>query len=65
MIWILCNKTKYMIDNKKLQLIATELSVGVRKLNLSLAFITQSYFVAPKNISQNSTNYFIIKIPDK
>lgn len=65
MIWILCNKTKYMIDNKKLQLIATELSVGVRKLNLSLAFITQSYFVAPKNISQNSTNYVIIKIPDK
>lgn len=54
-----------MIGNKKLQLIATELSVGVRKLNLSLAFITQSYFIAPKDISQNSINYFIIKIPDK
>ena len=36
-----------------------------KKLNISLVFITQSYFALPKNIRLNSTHYFIIKIPNK
>ena len=35
------------------------------KLIISLDFITKSYFAVPKNIRQNSTYYFIIKIPKK
>ena len=45
-----------MLSNKKLR---------VRKLNISLVFITQSYFVVPKNIRLNSTHYFVIKVPSK
>ena len=37
-----------MLSNKKLNPIVTELLIRVRKLNISLAFITQSYFAAPK-----------------
>ena len=36
-----------------------------RKLNISLIFITQSYFAVPKKTWQNSTHYFIMKIPNK
>ena len=36
-----------------------------RKLNIFLAFITQSYFAVPKDIKLNSTHYFIMKIPNK
>ena len=32
------------INNKKLNLVKTELFIGGRKLNISLVFITQSYF---------------------
>ena len=39
--------------------------ISGRKLNISLVFITQSYFAVPKNIRLNSTHYFIMKIPNK
>ena len=54
-----------MLCNKKLNLIVTELFIRGRKLNISLVFITQSYFSAPKNIKLNPTRYFIMKIPNK
>ena len=54
-----------MLSNKKLNPIVTELFVRGRKLNISLIFITQSYFAVPKNIRVNSTHYFIRKIPNK
>ena len=38
-----------MLRNKKLNPIVTELFMRTRKLNISLIFITQSYFAAPKN----------------
>ena len=37
-----------IIHNKKLNSIVTELFIRGRKLNISLAFITQSYFKVPK-----------------
>ena len=37
-----------MLSNKKLNPIATELLIWGRKLNISLVFITQSYFAVPK-----------------
>ena len=42
-----------MLSNKKLQSIVLPLFIRGRKLNLSLIFITQSYFAAPKNIRLN------------
>ena len=54
-----------MLSNKKLQPRVTELFIKKRKLNISLVFITQSYFAVPKNIRLNSTHYFLIKIPNK
>ena len=55
-----------MVSNKKLNPLVTELCIRGRKLNISIAFITQSYFFVPKNIKLNSTKfYFIMKIPNK
>ena len=54
-----------MLSNKELNSIATELFIRGEKLNISLLFITQSYFVVPKNIRLNSTYYFVMKIPNK
>ena len=48
--------------SKKLNLVVTELG---RKLNISLVFITQSYFAIPKNVRLNFMHYFIRKIPNK
>ena len=45
--------------------IVTELFIRGRKLNISLVFITQSYFSGPKNIRPNSPHCFIMKIPNK
>ena len=50
---------------KRLNPIVNELFIRGRKLNISLVFNTQSYFVVPKNITLNSTQYFIITIPNK
>ena len=54
-----------MIYNKKLNSIVTELFIRGRKLNISLAFITQSYFKEPKDVKLNTTHFFIMKNPNK
>ena len=55
----------YKINNKKLNSITTELFIRDRKLNISLVFITQSYFKIPKDVRRNSTHFFMMKIPNK
>ena len=54
-----------IINNKKLNPIVTELFIRGRKLNISIVFITQSYFKVPKDVRLNSTHLFIMKIPNK
>ena len=54
-----------MINNNKLNPIVTELFIRDRKLNISIFFITQSYFKVPKDEQLNSTHFFIMKIPNK
>ena len=54
-----------MINNKKLNVVVTELFIRGRKLNISIVFITQSYFKVPKDVRLNSTHFFIMKIPNK
>ena len=47
-----------MISNKKLSPRVIKLFITGRKINISLASITQSYFAVPKNIRLNSTHYY-------
>ena len=54
-----------MINNKKLNSIVTGLFIRGRKLNISLVFITQSYLKVSKDVRQNTTHFFIMKIRDK
>ena len=39
--------------------------IRCRKLNISLVFITQSYFSVPKDVRLNTTHYFIMKINNR
>ena len=54
-----------IINNKKLNSVVTELFIRGRKLNISLAFITQSYFKVLKDVRVNTNHSFIAKIPNK
>ena len=53
-----------MINNNKLNPVVTELFIRGRKLNISIVFITQSYFKVSKDVRLNSTRFFIVKIPN-
>ena len=54
-----------IMTNKKFQAIIKELFIRCRKLNISLVFITQSYFSVPKDVRLNPTHYLIMKINNK
>ena len=54
-----------MINNNKSDPIMPELFIRDRKLNISIVFITQSYFEVSKDVRLNSTQFFIMKIPNK
>ena len=54
-----------MINNKNLNSILTEMFIRGRKVNISLVFITQSYFKFPKDVRLNSDHFFVMKIPNK
>ena len=53
------------IQKKKLNSIATELFIRGRELNISLVFITQSYFKVPKDARLNTTHFCITKTSNK
>ena len=46
------------INIKKPNSIVTELFIRGRKLNISIVFITQSYFKVPKDVRLNSLHFF-------
>ena len=54
-----------IIKNKKLNSIVTELFIRGRKINISLVFITQSYFKVSKDVRLKTSHFFIAKIPNK
>ena len=54
-----------IMTNKKFQAIIKELFIRCRNLNISLVFITQSYFSVPRDIRLNATHYFIMKINNR
>ena len=51
-----------IMSSKKFKAIIKELFIRCRKLNISIVFITQSYFRTPKDARLNSTHYVIMKI---
>ena len=48
--------------SEKFKAIVKELFIRCRKLNISIVFITQSYFRTPKDARLNSTHYILMKI---
>ena len=51
--------------NKRFQATIKDLFIRYIKLNISLVFITQSYFFVPKDVRLNSTHYLIMKINNR
>ena len=54
-----------IMTSKEYKAIIKELFIRCRKLNISLVFITQSYFRTPKDARLNSTHYLLTKINNK
>ena len=54
-----------IMTSTRFQAIIKGLFIRWRKLNISLVFITQSYFPVPKDVKLNSTHYLIIKINNR
>ena len=50
-----------IMTNNKFLAIIKELFIRCRKVNISLVFITESYFSVPKDVILNSTHYLIMK----
>ena len=53
------------MTNKKFQAIIKELFIRSRKINISLCFLTQSYFTTPKDVRLSCTHYVIFKVNNK
>ena len=54
-----------IMRSEKFKAIVKELFIRCRKLNISIVFITQSYFRTPKDVRLNSTHYVLMKIGNK
>ena len=53
------------MTREKFQAIIKDLFIRCKKLNISLLFITQSYFSVPKEARSSSTHYLIMKINNR
>ena len=51
--------------NKNFKQVIKELFYRARKINVSIVFITQSYFMALKEARLNSTHYILMRIGNK
>ena len=54
-----------IMTNRRFQAMIKELFIRCRKLNISLVFITQSYFCVPKDVRLNSTHYMTMNINNR
>ena len=50
----------HVMSDKKTQQILKHLFIRCRKLNISICFLTQSYFSVPKDVRLNCTHYILI-----
>ena len=56
------DRISLVMSGKKAQQVLKELFIRCRKLNISLCFLTQSYFSVPKDVGLNCTHYIIFKL---
>ena len=54
-----------IMRNEKFKAIVKEIFIRCRKLNISIVFITQSYFRTPKDARLNSAHHVLMKIGNK
>ena len=54
-----------IMRSEKFKAIVKELFIRCRKLNISIVFITQSYFRTPRDARLNITRYILMKIGNK
>ena len=55
----------HVMSDKKAQQVLKDLFIRCRKLNISLCFLTQSYFSVPKDVRLNCTHYILFKLHNK
>ena len=55
----------HVMSDKKAQQVLKELFIRCKKLNISLCFLTQSYFSESKDVRLNCTHYIIFKLNNK
>ena len=55
----------HVISDKKARQILKDLFLRCRKLNISLCFLTQSYFSVPKDVRLNCTHYILFKLNNR
>ena len=53
------------LHNLTINWVVITLFIRGRKTNISLVFMTQSYFKESKDVRSNSMHYFIIKVSNK
>ena len=53
------------MPDKKAQQVLKDFFIRCRKLNISLCFLTQSYFSVPKDVRLNCTHYIFFKLHNK
>ena len=64
-VLVVFDMISHVMPNKKAQQVLKELFIRCRKLNISLCFLTQSYFSVPKDVRLNCTHYIIFKLNNK
>ena len=55
----------HVMSDKKAQKVLKDLFIRCRKLNISLCFLTQSYFSLTKDVRLNCTHCIIFKLNNK
>ena len=55
----------HVMPDKKAQQIFKDIFIRCRKLNISLCFLTQSYFSVPKDVRLNCTHYILFKLNNR
>ena len=55
----------HVMSDKKVQQILKDFFIRCQKLNISLCFLTQSYFSVPKDVRLNSTHNILFKLNNK
>ena len=55
----------HVMSDEKAQQILKDLFIRCRKLNISLCYLTQSFFSVPKDVRLNCTHYILFKLNNK